>query len=188
MKGFIKELWWLLLLSGIALLFFGLAAVVWPEMTLNSLAFIFAVYVIVSGIIDMLVSLGAMAQNRAWFLTLILGVIEIAAGVYVLKTPGMALEAFVYTAGLVFMAQGIFSIIVSFVDTADAGIRILEIVSGILGIVAGFIMFRNPVTAGLTFVWVLGVYGLIAGTIRIATALSLRHTVEELETAVGIRK
>jgi uncharacterized membrane protein HdeD (DUF308 family) len=184
MKGFIKDLWWLLLLSGIALLLFGLATVVWPGITLVSLAVFFAVYVLIAGVMDILVSIGSITYKQGWFLTLILGVIEIATGVYVLKNPGLALGVFVLAAGITYMIQGIFTIIASFVDTTDAGLRVLEIVSVILGIAAGFIVFRNPVSAGLAFVWVLGVYGLIAGTIRIAAALSLKQTANELDALV----
>jgi uncharacterized membrane protein HdeD (DUF308 family) len=188
MKGFIKDLWWLLLLSGKALLLFGLTTVVWPGITLVSLAVFFAVYVILSGVMDILVAIGSIAYKKGWFLTLILGVVEIAAGIYVLKTPGLALELFIFAAGIIFMIQGIFTIITSFVDTTDAGLRVLEVVSGILGIAAGFIVFRNPVSAGIAFTWVLGVYGLIAGTMRVAAALSLRQTVEELGELVGVQK
>jgi len=185
MKGFIKDLWWLLLLQSIALLLFGLVAVVWPGVTLISLGVFFAAYMLVTGVMDILVSIGAITHKRAWFLTLILGVIEIAAGVYVLKTPALALEAFIFAVGITFMIQGIISIIASFIDTVDAGLRVLEVVEGILGIIAGFIVFRNPVGAGIAFTWVLGVYGLIAGTIRIAVALSLRQVANELDAYVG---
>lgn len=54
----------------------------------------------------------------------------------------------------------------------------------ILEIVASFIILRNLVSAGLTFVWVLGIYGLIAGTMRIAAALSLKQTSNELDDLV----
>jgi uncharacterized membrane protein HdeD (DUF308 family) len=185
MKGFIKDLWWLLLLSGITLLLFGLATVVWPGITLVSLAVFFAVYVIVSGVMDILVSIGSVADKKGWFLVLLLGIAEIAAGVYVLKNPGIALEVFIFAAGITFMLQGILTIIASFVDTTDAGLRVLEVVSGILGIAAGFVVFQNPVGAGIAFTWVLGVYGLIAGTMRIAAALSLRQTVKGLDQLVG---
>ena len=184
MKGFIKDLWWLLLLSGISLLLFGLATVVWPGITLVSLAVFFGVYVLISGVMDILVSIGAIAYKKGWFLTLLLGIVEIAAGVYVLKNPGLALEVLIFAVGITFMVQGILTIIASIVDTTDAGLRVLEVVSGSVGIVTGFIVFRNPVSAGLAFTWVLGVYGLIAGTIRIAAALSLRQTAGELEELV----
>ncbi len=185
MKGFIKDIWWLLLLQSIALLLFGFITVVWPGKTLVSLATFFAVYMLITGVIDILMSIGGITHRRAWVITLLLGIIEIAAAVYFLKTPGMALEVFVFTVGITFMIQGVFSIIASFIDTTDAGLRILEIIEGILGIVAGLIIFRNPVSAGIAFTWVLGVYGLIAGTMRIAAALSLRQAAGELDELIG---
>ncbi len=188
MKNYIKDLWWLMLLSGIALLLFGLATIVWPGITLVTLSVLFAIYVIVAGVMDILVSIGSITEKKGWFLTLILGVAEIATGVYILKIPGMALEVFILAVGITFMIQGVLTIIASIVDTTDMKLRILEIITGILGIAAGFIVFRNPVSAGIAFTWVLGVYGLIAGTMRIAAALSLKQTAEELGEIVENHK
>lgn len=70
MKGFINDIWWMLLLRGLALLLFGIAAVVWPGLTLVTLALYFAVLMLVSGIADMLVAIGAAAHRRSWFVTL----------------------------------------------------------------------------------------------------------------------
>jgi len=181
MKGFIRDLWWILLLHGIVLLLFGLAMILWPGLTFVSLSLLFSAYVLVSGVINILVAIGAITARRSWFLRLLLGIVEIGVGVYLLKIPGLALSIFVLAVGAIFLLQGIFTIIASIADTRDAGMRILEIVSGILGIIAGFIVLENPVTGGIAFVWVLGVYGLIAGTINISAALSLRHIANEVE-------
>lgn len=185
MKGFIHDIWWMLLLRGITLLLFGLAAVVWPGLTFVSLAVLFAILILVSGIMNILISIGAITHKRTWFLTFILGIAEIAAGVYLLKNPVLTLATFIATVGITYMIEGIFTIISSFADTIDPGMRLLEVASGILGIIAGFIVIRYPVSGGITFAWILGVYGLIVGTINIASALSLRNFEKEVTTKIS---
>ncbi|HAP37955.1 MAG: hypothetical protein US67_C0077G0005 [Candidatus Woesebacteria bacterium GW2011_GWD1_38_10] len=180
MKGFIHDIWWMLLLRGITLLLFGIAAVVWPGMTFVSLAVLFATYILVSGVMNILMSIGAITEKRAWFLTFILGIAEIAIGVYLLKNPVLTMATFVATVGITYMIEGIFAIISAFADTFDPGMRLLEVASGILGIVAGYVVLRYPVSGGLTFTWILGVHGLIVGTICIASALSLHNFEKEV--------
>lgn len=188
MKGFVQDIWWLLLLRGIVLLLLGFAAVTWPGATFATLALYLAFYILISGIINILVSIGGITHKSVWFLPLVLGIIEIAAGAYLFKYPLLAASTLIMTVGFLFIVQGIFAIIVSFVDTRDAGMKLLEIISGVLGIVAGLIIIRNPLEGAIVFAWVLGVYGLIAGTINIAAALSVRQMAKEVESTISPRR
>jgi|GEM_PF-6797724 len=53
-------------------------------------------------------------------------------------------------------------ILVAFTDR-DIGTRILEVVAGILAILAGFLVLRYQIAGGLAFIWVIGVYGIVVG-------------------------
>lgn len=185
MKGFITDVWWMLLIRGIALLMFGIAAVMWPGITIVSLATIFAVYMLLAGITDILVAFGSIKERSSWFLTLLLGVIEVAVGGYLLKNPGLALATFIATIGFSILFQGVLTVIASFVETNDPGVRLLGIIEGFLGVIAGFVVLQYPVSGGLAFTWILGVYGIIAGTISVASALSLKHTARDVEKVLG---
>jgi uncharacterized membrane protein HdeD (DUF308 family) len=188
MKGFINDIWWILLLRGLGLLLFGVVAVVWPGVTLVSLATYFAILLLVSGIADMLIAIGQATHKQSWFVTLIMGILEVAVGVYFFKNPTLILTTFVGVIGFTFIVQGILSIVASIVGTTDSGVKLLEIITGILGIIAGFVILQNPITGGLAFTWILGVYGIIAGTISIASALSLRQFVGNVEDIISPRK
>ncbi len=171
MKGG-RVLWWMILIRGIALLLLGLLAIAWPGLTLLILAYFFALYVLVAGIINTISGIVSINKRRGWFLSLLLGIIELGVGVYVLRIPGLPLALFIAVIGFTFMVQGILEIIVAFADR-DVGTRVLEIITGILGVIAGFFILRYPLAGGIAFVWVIGIYGLIGGAIRIAIALSV---------------
>jgi uncharacterized membrane protein HdeD (DUF308 family) len=49
-----------------------------------------------------------------------------------------------------------------------------------LAIVAGIILVREPVSGGVAFVWVLGLYALIVGPMLIALAFDAKRAAEEL--------
>jgi uncharacterized membrane protein HdeD (DUF308 family) len=183
MEGFIDDLWWMILIQGVVMLLFGLFAVVWPGLTFGALVLAFSIYIIVAGIVHLLVSIGSIAHHQAWFLKLLLGVLEIGVGIYLLKTPGVALNVFIIAIGVIFMLQGIFAIIAAFIDENSFGLKMLEIIVGALGIMAGFIVLQNPVAGGIAFAWVLGVYGIVAGTVTIAESFAVRSAAEELRDA-----
>lgn len=173
----LEMIWWMILLRGISLLFLGILAIAWPGITLIILAYIFALYVLAIGIINTIHGITGISGRRAWFISLLLGIAQIAVSMYVLQFPGLTLAIFVLLVGFSFLGQGILEIIIAFTDR-DVGSRILDIVGGILGILAGFFILRYPISGGLAFVWVIGVYGIVVGSIAVATALSL-HTLFE---------
>jgi uncharacterized membrane protein HdeD (DUF308 family) len=179
-ESHLKEVWWLLLLRGIALILFGVVAVVWPGLTLIALSTLFAVYLLIAGVVDIIAGVRAEGRRSMWFLTIILGLLEIGVGVFLLKT-GLALATFIALIGLALMVYGIIEIIAAFEPGEDAGRRFLLIIAGGISVVAGFIVLRYPASSGLAFTWVLGVWGLILGALQIAMCLSLKSKLDEAD-------
>jgi len=176
----LREIWWLLMLRGIALILFGVVAVVWPDLTLVVLATVFAVYLLLGGVVDIIAGMRAIGHRSLWFLTMLLGLAEIGIGVYLLKNR-LALAAFIAVIGISLIILGIIEIIAAFEPGEDAGRRFLVIIVGALSLIAGFVTLRYPVSSGLAFTWVLGVWGLISGSIQVAMCLSLKSQAHELE-------
>src|SRR5216683_8245783 len=165
------------MLRGIALILFGVVAVVWPGLTLVVLAAAFAVYLLVAGVVDVIAGIRGESRRSMWFLTLILGLAEIGVSVYILKHQ-LVLATFIAVIGLSLVAFGILEVIGAFEPGEDSGRRFLLIIGGLLSLVAGFITLRYPVSSGLAFAWILGVWGLVAGAVQIAMCLSLRSRLE----------
>ncbi len=177
-QSHLMEVWWLLLLRGLALVLFGVVAVVWPGLTLLVLSTLFAVYLLIAGVIDIITGVRAQGHRGLWFLTILLGLGELGLGVYLLKT-GLALPTLIAAIGLALIVIGIIEIIAAFETGEDPGRRFLLIIGGGLTVVAGFITLRYPAASGLAFTWVLGVWGLVWGALQIAMCLSIRSRVEE---------
>ncbi|HEV2339358.1 MAG TPA: DUF308 domain-containing protein [Patescibacteria group bacterium] len=170
----LETLWWIALLRGVALLLLGVLAISWPGITLIVLAYIFAFYVLMAGIINVIHGIYGITQRRSWFLSLILGLIQIGVSIYVLRVPALTLATFILLVGFAFLMQGVLEIIIAFVEQ-DLGSRVIDIIGGILAIVAGFFILRYPISGGIAFVWVMGVYGLVVGSFVIAVALGFRR-------------
>jgi uncharacterized membrane protein HdeD (DUF308 family) len=171
-----KDLWWLLAVRGLALLIFGMTAIIWPDITLYVLALIFAIFLLVQGSVSIVSGIRSLTESKAWFLRTALGFVEVGIGVYLLSSEvATKVEVFVIYLGLVFVLEGIVEIVEAFANK-DNGHRLLTGFSGILAVAAGIILVRYPITAGVTFTWVIGLYGIAAGAIGFVYGLSLRSS------------
>jgi uncharacterized membrane protein HdeD (DUF308 family) len=179
-QSHLNEVWWLLMLRGLALILFGVIAVIWPGLTLLALATAFAVFLLISGVIDIITGIRAEGKRSLWFLTMLLGLAEIGVAVFLLKT-GLALSTFIALLGFSLIVIGIVEIVAAFEPGEDPGRRFLLIVAGALGLIAGFAVLRYPISSGLAFAWVIGAWGLISGSIQVAMCLSMRAKLHEIE-------
>ena len=114
-----------------------------------------------------------------WLFVLILGILEIGAGIYLARNTLISVSAFILFLGFVFLIRGVLQIIGGFMErTPDAASKVLLVLSGALSFIVGAFIVRQPASGGLAFVWALGLYALIVGAMDIARAISARGLIE----------
>lgn len=164
------------LVEGIATLLFGIAAVFWPSLTAQTLLYIFAIFVVISGVANVIGSIMAIGdKGSSWLLRLVLGVLQLGVGVYLFRHPKVTFATLILLIGFTFIIRGIIEIVVAFERGLLATERTLLVLAGALGLIVGIVVLAQPVAGGIAFVWILGLYALIAGPIMIATALDNRR-------------
>lgn len=169
-----RDYWILVLLRGISMVAFGFVAIIWPHITVLALAYVFCIYILTLGMIDIINGFRMLNSKSLWFLKVLLGVAEIAVALYLLDR-GLVLTALVLvqTIGLLMLLQAVVETIYAFRST-NGGLRALTIFSAFLSFVIGVALLRQPISTSLTFTWLLGFYGVVGGSIIIASALSIR--------------
>jgi uncharacterized membrane protein HdeD (DUF308 family) len=99
-----------------------------------------------------------------WWLVLLQGTAALLIGILLLSNPAVTLLTLVVFLGVYWLIGGVLDVVSIFVDHAGWGWRLL---TGILGIVAGLLIVRNPLWAGIavpaTLVYLLAIIGLIVG-------------------------
>jgi len=171
--------WWGLTLRGIAAIFFGVAAVFWPGLTLVTLIYLLSAFVLVSGVINVAQAFMAIGRRATWVLTLLLGLAEVGVGVYLVRHPAVSFATFVLVAGFLFVARGVFEVVVALSEPASATARTLTLIAGVASFVLGIFLLFQPESAGIAFVWVLGLYALISGPLLIAMSLDVKAALEQ---------
>lgn len=168
-----KENWWALVLGGVATITFGVAAVFWPGITLLVLLYLFSAYVLASGVVNVLAGLSSVEQADSWFLPAILGAFEVGVGVYLLQHTAVKFSTFIVLIGFVLIARGIVEGVVAYLGAkASAKAQALSYLSALGGLVAGIVILFAKQANGVSFVWILGVYGIVVGTLRITELAS----------------
>ncbi len=173
-KEIARQLWWAWLVRSVALIVFGIFAVVWPGLTLGLISVAFALFLIISGIVDIIGAVVSVGKKSMWFLLLVLGVLEAGLGVYLLRHSLLELGVFIALVGISLIVKGILEVISAFDQPHTGGQKTLMVLLGLIAVVAGVVVLAHPVSGGLVFVWALGVYGIIAGAFGVALAIKAR--------------
>lgn len=106
-----------------------------------------------------------------WWILLLEGIAAIIIGLLLITDPGTTLLSLVVLLGVWWFIGGIIDLVRLFSDHTNWGWRLF---SGILGIIAGLMIVRHPLTASIlvpaTLVWLLGGLGVVIGAIGIYRA------------------
>lgn len=183
---YLSNYWWVLTIRGLAAILFGLAAVFWPGLTLVTLVYLFSAYILVNGIVSIIHGLTSVGrEGLGWLLTLVLGFLEVGVGVYLLRHTTVALDTFLLLIALVLVVRGVFEMVTAFTERDLAATKTMLIIGGAIAVLAGLVVLRQPVSGGVAFVWVLGVFALIQGPILIALSIDAKQTRDELALGNG---
>jgi uncharacterized membrane protein HdeD (DUF308 family) len=137
----------------------GVAAIIWPGATLITIALLFGAYLVVSGIFRLVLAFtsDALSTGVRWFVG-ILGALTIVAGVIALNNLGGTLLVLAFVIGIGWIFDGV-AAIAGGVTGRTALPRWLAIVSGVISIIGGIVIFTLPGLAIATFIifggWIL---------------------------------
>ena len=91
----------------------GIAFVSWPHIGLYTVAIFIGAWIVVSGIVHIVGAVAHRHDVSIWWLILIVGIIELALGIAVLRRPGLTLTIAITIVGIWAVISGIFQMIAS---------------------------------------------------------------------------
>jgi uncharacterized membrane protein HdeD (DUF308 family) len=104
---------WLWVVGGILSIIAGILAFIWPGITLLVLSVILAWFLVFKGIMDVVGALASIGRPW-WWLTLILGIVELLLGIWAAGYPGRSLFVFVNLVGIYAVAYGFTELFAAF--------------------------------------------------------------------------
>jgi uncharacterized membrane protein HdeD (DUF308 family) len=161
--------WGLLLFVGILTLLLGLAMIFFTKESLVTLAVFFAIYLLVSGIFQIVQSF-SQSNHRA--LLAISGILSIVLAIFAFKSFLNSVTLLAIFIGIAWLFRGITELIVGLQSKGMEG-RGWMITGGILGILGAIVIFVWPASIGV-LVWIAGVVLVILGISEIVGAFQVK--------------
>jgi uncharacterized membrane protein HdeD (DUF308 family) len=112
---------------------------------------------------------------RHWWLVGLRGLAAIVFGILAFVWPGMTLAVLVLLFGAYALVDGILDIIVGI--RGDAPHRIVLLVEGIVGVLAGLGAFLWPGLTALVLLYIIAFWAIVTGVLEIVEAIRLRRAI-----------
>ncbi|MDI1289640.1 MAG: DUF308 domain-containing protein [bacterium] len=169
--GAIGRHWGVLLFLGIASIVVGIIAVAWPTATVVVIAILFAIYLIVSGIFEVVRGFGHGLTGGIRALLLITGVLSVILGLLMFRSAFQAVEILAIFVGIAFLFRGFGSIFLAVEEKEGRGWNIF---GGIVMLIGGVVVLVWPGISLSTLAWVAGIWLVVGGIFEIIAAFRLR--------------
>jgi uncharacterized membrane protein HdeD (DUF308 family) len=168
---------WALGLSGILAVASGVVILVWPGISLFALTILFGVWTLATGVVGLAAALsGATTQERGWLA--VSSLLGIGVGAAVLLWPNISELALLYVIGAYAVALGVFAVIGAFYLPLDGGDTALLVLSGLVSILFGIVMFAEPGAGALVTLALIAAFALVNGITELVVAIGGKRMVE----------
>lgn len=166
--------WWIVAARGIVAVAFGVVAFFAPERTLGWLVSLFGVFALADGLFTM----GA-GLSVNWLSLFLEGVTGGAVGLVTVFYPPVAQMWFVYLIVAWAFVTGALELVGALslrrmVNGPMVKGEWLLGVSGVLSLLFGAMVALQPDSGSVAFIWIIGGYAIVSGTLLLALALNIR--------------
>ncbi len=183
MEIVLKKSWRALALRGIVAIIFGLLLLFVPGLTLAtgglSFVILFSVYALVAGISTIVSSVRR--REGHWVLMLLLGIVEVIAGLYALSHPALVvvltLATMVYIIAFMALVGGIIEIVGAWRLRQEIDNEWLLALNGFFSVIFGLLLLLRPIQSLEILILITSLYLLMAGAMQIVLAYKVRQWV-----------
>ncbi|WP_214368814.1 HdeD family acid-resistance protein [Pseudonocardia sp. H11422] len=169
----LRQAWPVLLARAVFAVALGLLALIWPTITLLVLAWAFGLYAILDGVTQVIDGIRRRDRPR-WWVSLLLGLLGLAAGVVALIWPDITAVALAIVVGIWALVTGIIEIINAVRQRRERRRVTLLGLAGLLSVVAGVLILVWPASGALALAVLIGAFAVVYGIVLAALALALR--------------
>jgi len=174
MFNLMTQNWWAIALRGLVAVLFGIAAFIWPGITLWMLVALFGAYALVDGIFAVIESFRRDVVGERWWALLFEGFIGIAIGALTFFWPGLTAMGLLFLIAFWAIVTGVFEIITAIRLRHEISGEWMMALIGVISIVFGILLLARPLAGALSLVLLIGAFVFVMGVLMIALAFKLR--------------
>jgi uncharacterized membrane protein HdeD (DUF308 family) len=148
-----------------------------------ALVILFGAFALVDGIFAIATGITFHKYFKRWWALLLEGLAGIIIGALTFFWPGITALALLYFIAAWAIITGIFEIVAAIQLRRLIVGEWAMILSGLLSIALGVLLFVFPGAGAVSLMWMIGIYAILFGTTLIILAIRLRGLWHELESA-----
>jgi uncharacterized membrane protein HdeD (DUF308 family) len=165
--------WQATLLIGVLTLILGIIVSVKPSGSLNVIAVLVGILVIISGIFQLIRVFDKAEQHRVWLG--ISALLFIVVGVVLIRHLHLTVALFGLLVGITWIVQGIAALIGAFSGSREGAVW--WGVFGAISLIAGIVVVANPSTSITVLAALVGIWFIVMGLFEIVGAFLIRRAV-----------
>jgi uncharacterized membrane protein HdeD (DUF308 family) len=180
-----RGIWTSAILSGLLAVVLGVVILAWPEPSVVAAAVLLGVYLVASGVALVFLAFSLPVSAGSRFLNLISGVASVALGILAFRHfgQGYAVLLLAIWVGVGFIFRGV-SVTASAIAVPEFPGRGWAIFSGVIGVIAGFVVLAYPFDSIETLALVVGACLIILGEVEVGSGVGMRRDVKKAESSV----
>jgi uncharacterized membrane protein HdeD (DUF308 family) len=186
-QKYCSQVWWLVLLRGVAMLLLGGMLISQPGVTAIVMIQFLGAYFLLDGIVTIIKSIMGRRYVSGWGLGIVMGALETLTGLVIFGHP---LASTIFTASVLVYSVAIMAIffgalgIVTWIQLSRSmndqvasltGTAAGMLAGGVLAIILGVILIMNPLASAQIYLIVMGVMALICGLVQLIASFQIRQ-------------
>ena len=178
-----RAAWQVVLLTGVASLVLGVLVLVWPGASLFAAGILFGVYLLISGVFQLVSAFGTHRTTSLRVLAFISGALSILLGLFCFRGPMQSILLLALWIGIGWLIRGITQTLAAASDKSMPA-RGWQIFLGIVTFVAGIVLIDSPFESVAVLTLVGGIWLVVVGVVEIITAIVIRGRAREVPRAL----
>lgn len=173
----------MLLAAGLASLALGIIVFAWPRQTLLVVGVLFGLYLLVTGVVQLVTAFGTHASTALRVMAFISGAICVLLGLLCFRSAVQSLLLLALWIGIGWLFRGITQLAAAASDPMMPA-RAWQAFAGVANTLAGVLLMVWPVGSIAALTVLAGCWLLILGVVEIVTALQVRGRAKRIPSGV----
>ena len=178
-----KAAWQVVLLTGVASLILGVLVLVWPGASLFAAGILFGIYLLISGIFQLVSAFGTHKATSLRVLAFISGALSIVLGLFCFRGPMQSILLLALWIGIGWLIRGITQTLAAASDR-NMPARGWQIFLGIVTFIAGIVLIDSPFRSVAVLTLVGGIWLVAVGVVEIITGVRMRSRAKQVPTSL----
>ena len=168
-----RAAWQVVLVTGVASLVLGVSVLVWPDASLRVAGILFGLYLLISGVFQLVAAFGTHRTTSLRVLAFVSGTVSVLLGLFCFRGAMQSILLLALWIGIGWLIRGIAQLLAAASDKSMPA-RGWQIFLGIVTVIGGIVLIDSPIESVTGLMWLGGCWLVVVGVVEIALALRIR--------------